>query len=54
VNEAELLNDLSDAWHRVINDQKDEQYPELVEEIRETCRLVEKRLAELGLPVRRS
>ena len=52
MNEAALLNDLSDACHRFINDEKNAHYPELVEEMRETCRLVEERLAELGLPLR--
>lgn len=49
VNEVELLKDLSDACHRVLNDQKEDQHPELVAEMRETCQLVEERVSELGV-----
>jgi hypothetical protein len=47
-DEVERLRGLLDACHRVLPHLSDEQPDRLAEALRETCRLVEARLAELG------
>lgn len=48
-DEAERLKGLSDACHRVLPHVSDDRQDDLARVIRETCRKVEARLAELGV-----
>jgi hypothetical protein len=49
-DEAERLFGLLDACHRVLRHLSDDEQTHLANALRETCRLVEARLRELGVP----